>query len=125
VEEDDGFPLSVATFGVVERYVRREGDRSEVHVTRLLDHPPPSQTAFPKGSYTHHEHDATWQIPVHLAEGYSRECVEVDFSVVHIQDAAYNAPSKPQGSLPSSSTPGDTLGEEPLHLVVLDRYAGS
>jgi hypothetical protein len=33
--------------------------------------------------------------------------------------------AKPQGSLLSSSTPGDTLGEGPLHLVVLDRYVGS
>ena len=28
---------------------------------------------------THHEHDATWQIPVPLAKGYSPECVEGEF----------------------------------------------
>src|SRR5215218_8005984 len=43
----------------------------------------------------HHEHDATWQIPAHLAKGYSAECVEGEFcevatrTVIFIQRIRY------------------------------------
>jgi hypothetical protein len=36
VQEDDGFPFSVATFGIVERHVRREVRRGELHSVGLV-----------------------------------------------------------------------------------------
>jgi hypothetical protein len=54
MEEDGGFPRSVTTFGVVERHVRREGDRGEVHVARLLHRLTSFPAAFPGGIISSH-----------------------------------------------------------------------
>ena len=51
VEEDDRFPLSIASFGVVKRHARRELRLGALYIVQLVRRIPPLRPAFPGGSY--------------------------------------------------------------------------
>jgi hypothetical protein len=52
---------------------------------------------------------------------YAPKYLEGVFSEICIQQCAYNAASKPKGSILNTST----LCGQPLHVMVLDRYTRS
>src|SRR5215211_6135582 len=61
VQKDDGFPCSVALLGIVERQVRREARRGELHPIGLV-HRYPLSRAYPHGRSILTRHpDAIWR----------------------------------------------------------------
>src|SRR5215217_4907230 len=51
MEKDDRFPLSIAPLGVAQPQTRREADRGDLQIVRLVYGLPPLRPAFPYGSY--------------------------------------------------------------------------
>src|SRR5918994_6283882 len=79
MEEEDRFSRSIPPFGIVHPQTRREVDRSELHVVRLVHRVPPFRPAFLGGSY------APRMMPSgHLQRIYRRQFTEARTSLCHL-----------------------------------------